>query len=348
MLNLILSFFISFLVVIFITPLMIYIAKKKNLLDQPSDRKEHIEPKPLLGGVGIFIATILCVILFTEFSSTLLLIILVVGSLGIAIMGLIDDILSLSAKIRLLILFVVAIIIYIACFQFYLDTQSLLARRLFPILAFSFFIIFWIVGVTNAINFSDGLDGLASYISLISVMSFAIIFAYQDRATLALPFALTLAGAIAGFIPYNRNPAQIFMGDTGSMFIGFMLSLLSIACIRLENTLYAIIVPVYLIFIPIIDMVMSILRRIITRKPIMMPDKMHFHHQLNKRFSNHTVVVIILALAQVIFSTAGIIIFINKQYILGSVIIGFIILILAIYTFIKGLRQRKLESVDTH
>jgi UDP-GlcNAc:undecaprenyl-phosphate GlcNAc-1-phosphate transferase len=200
--------------------------------------------------------------------------------------------------------------------------------------------------VTNAINFSDGLDGLASYLSIVSVMSFAIIFAYQGRTTLALPFALTLAGAIAGFIPYNRNPALIFMGDTGSMFIGFMLSLLSIACIRLETTLYAMIVPVYLIFIPIIDMLMSILRRLITKKSIMKPDKMHFHHQLNKRFANHTLVVIILALSQVIFSAAGIFIFIYKQYILGSIILGCIIIGLSVYTLFKGLCQRRLESND--
>ena len=278
MLNQILAFFISFLVALFITPLLIYIAKKKKILDMPSARKEHIKPTPLLGGIAILVATILGIILFADFTSTFLMPILVAGALGIAIMGLVDDILSISAKIRLVILFIVAIIIYIACFLFYLDTQSLLVRRLFPILAFSVFIIFWIVGVTNAINFSDGLDGLASYLSIVSVMSFSIIFAYQGRTTLALPFALTLAGAIAGFIPYNRNPALIFMGDTGSMFIGFMLSLLSIACIRLETTLYAMIVPVYLIFVPIIDMAMSILRRLITKKSVMKPDKMHFHH----------------------------------------------------------------------
>lgn len=346
MLNSVFAISLSFLVSLFFTPLLIHIAKKRKIFDVPSARKEHSEPKPLLGGIAIFLATILSIIFFAKSASGYLIPVLIVGAAGIAFMGLIDDILSLSAKRRIVILFIIAIIVYFTCFNFYLDTQHLIGRSLFTVIIFSLFIIIWIVGIINAINFSDGLDGLASYLSIVSVISFAIIFAYQGRNTLALPFALALTGAIGGFIPYNRNPAMIFMGDAGSMFIGFILSLLSISSIRNENTLYAMIVPIYILFVPILDMCMSILRRIVIRKSIMKPDKMHFHHQLNKRFSNHLLVVIILALAQVIFCTAGIVIFIHKQYLLGWIIIAIIMLIVSIYTIITSLKNKKLSSKE--
>jgi UDP-GlcNAc:undecaprenyl-phosphate/decaprenyl-phosphate GlcNAc-1-phosphate transferase len=324
-----------------------YIAKKKKVIDIPSARKEHSEPTALLGGVAIYFATIISITLFSRSSSGYLIPVLIVGATGVAVMGLIDDILSLSAKRRVIILFIIAVIVYIICFVFYLDTQRLIERSPLIITVFSLFIIIWIVGITNAINFSDGLDGLASYLSIVSVMSFAIIFAYQGRDALALPLSLALVGAIAGFIPYNRNPAMIFMGDAGSMFIGFMLSLLSISSIRHEVSLFAMVVPVYILFVPILDMCMSILRRIVLKKSIMKPDKMHFHHQLNKHFSNHILVVIILAFAQVVFCTAGIMIFIYKLFIMGWIILGSITLIAAIYTIVTSLKHRKQEVIKS-
>ncbi len=344
MLNLILSVSIPFLISLFLTPLMMFIARKKNIMDMPSGRKEHTEPVPLMGGVAIFIACVISFILFSKSTANYVLPILIIGATSIAVMGLIDDILSLSAKRRLAILFVVALIVFFGCLQFYLDTQHLIRGSALGIIVFSFFIIVWIVGITNAINFSDGLDGLASHLSGISAISFAIIFAHQGRDMLALPMALALCGAIAGFIPYNRNPAMIFMGDSGSMFIGFILSLLSISSIRHESSLFALIVPIYLLFVPIMDMGMSVLRRIVTGKPIMSPDKEHFHHQLNKRFSNHIAVVIILSLVQILFSAVGIFVFINKAFKLGVAVLAAVVLLFSIYTVISSLKAKRLGN----
>ncbi len=344
MLNHVLSVAVSFLISLFITPLMLHIAKKKNIMDMPSGRKAHTEPMPLLGGVAIYAATVISFILFTKSSAPYVLPILIAGATGVSFMGFIDDVLSLSAKRRLVILFIIALIVFFACIQFYFYDQYIISRSPINIAIFSVFIIIWIVGITNAINFSDGLDGLASYLSVVSAISFAILFAHQGRDMLALPMSLALIGAIAGFIPYNRNPAMIFMGDTGSMFIGFMLSLLSLSSVRHENTLFAVIVPIYLLIVPMLDMGMSILRRLLSGKPIMAPDKMHFHHKLNKRFNNHIIVVIILSSIQILFSAVGIALFIFKAWLLGWIVLAAIVLLMLIYTAVSSLRNRRSES----
>lgn len=345
MLNCILAISVSFIISLFLTPFMIVVAKKKNIVDIPDQRKDHKIPTPLLGGIAICVATVISIILFAESTVSFVIPIIIVAAVGVSFMGLIDDILSLSAKRRLVILFILSLIVFFGFVQFYFnDGKTILQNHAFLNVLFSVFVIFWIVGVTNAINFSDGLDGLASYLSLASIMAFAVIFSIQGRDTLALPITLALFGAIAGFIPYNRNPALIFMGDAGSMFIGFMLSLLSIACISQEDSLLSTIVPIYILFVPILDMCMSILRRIIIKKPIMEPDKMHFHHILIQRFENRIFVVIILSSVQIAFAALGIIVFITKLFVLGWILIGLLILCFSIYTILSSQKIKKLTS----
>lgn len=340
MLYIILTIFVSMLISLFLTPLLISVAKKKRILDIPNDRKSHKEPTPLLGGLAISIATVITILIFAKANEAFVLPILVIGILGVSFMGLIDDILSLSAKRRLIILFVIALVVFFGSIQYYLNDKAIMRESVIMNIIFSIFIIIWMVGITNAINFSDGLDGLASYLSLVSTISFAIIFSLQGRDMLALPITLALLGAICGFIPYNRNPALIFMGDSGSMFIGFVLSLLSITSIAHETTITAVVVPILILFVPILDMCMSILRRIILKKYIMKPDKMHFHHVLNQRIDNHIFVVIILSLVQVAFSAFGIWVFIHKTFVLGWILLGIIILIASAYTIVTGYKKR--------
>ena len=321
MLDTILNVSTSFLISLFLTPLVIAVAKKKKIYDIPDVRKEHKEPTPLMGGIAIWFATVVSIVLFSEPINKIAIPVLIAGATGVSLMGLIDDVISLSAKRRMFILFCIALIVFFGGLQFYF-TEMLFYDPLIIKILFSAFIIIWVVGITNAINFSDGLDGLASYLSLISAISFSIIFAFQGRQMFILPIALALCGAIAGFIPYNRNPAMVFMGDAGSMFIGFMLSLMSITSVARETTLLAVIVPIFILFVPILDMSMSILRRLVIKKPIMKPDNMHFHHRLNERFKNHLLVVIILSLVQIVFAAMGIFIFIYKLFTLGWIILG--------------------------
>lgn len=343
MINIILSFSVSFILSLFLTPIMMMVARKFGVMDQPSERKVHKEPIPLLGGIAIAAASIISFTLFSNSGDSILLPLLLISTVSVTVMGLIDDKISLSAVRRLIILFIIAVIVIIGSVQMYSDAQNLISRNFRSILIFSMFIVIWIVGVTNAINFTDGLDGLASYISIISTLSFAVIIAYQGRGLVALPIALSLVGAIAGFIPYNRNPAMIFMGDSGSMFIGFMLSLLSISSIRNESTIFAIVVPAYFLFLPMLDMWISILRRLLTGKSIMSPDRLHFHHLLNNRFSNQLIVVIFLSIVQIVFSIIGILVFITKAYLIGWIIICSITLISSIYILFSTIRSKKRE-----
>lgn len=328
------------------TPLMIVASRKLKILDMPNPRKAHRDPMPLMGGIAIYLstiaATILFIILFVEGLRLNIVIAFLIGISGVTMMGLIDDILSLSAKRRLVILFVLALIVLIGCLQFYFPS-SLLHSDMGLTLLTAFVVVIWIVGITNAINLSDGLDGLASSLSLVSVAGFALIFYLQGRTQLALPTALALFGAIAGFLPYNISPAKIFMGDAGSMFIGFMLGILSIMSMS-QKPIEFFVVPVFLILMPILDMSMSILRRMLLRRPVMQPDKMHFHHTLNKRFKSHRIVVVILAAFQLLFAGVGIAVYLTEWFTVGWIVLAGIAIGAVLYSLATARRIRSEEQ----
>ena len=332
LINVILAIFTAFFLSLFLTPLMGVIAKKFNIYDVPDIRKNHKNVTPLLGGVSICIATITSMIIFAKATNETSFILFIIGAVGVTVMGLIDDIITLSAKRRMIILLCIAIIVYFGSIQYYLPEMKILNNS-FVRIVFLVYVILWLVGITNSINFIDGLDGLASYLSVISAIAFAIVFYLEGRYTFVLIIALALCGGIIGFIPYNRNPAMIFMGDSGSMFIGFMMAFLSITSIAKENTLLSIIFPVYILLIPILDVYMSILRRLILRKSILKPDRYHMHHLLFEHIKNQISVVIILSLIQIVFAAAGIYLFAFKQYLLGWIIFSIILIISTAYVF---------------
>ena len=317
-----------------LTPLMIKASRRLKILDMPNGRKEHHEPMPLMGGVAIYLATIVAtvmfIVLFVDGLQLNIVIAFLIGISGVTLMGLIDDILSLSAKRRLVILFILALIVLVGCLQFYFP-ERLLHTSLALTLLTSFIVVFWIVSITNAINLSDGLDGLASCLSLVSVAAFAVIFYLQGRTQLALPTTLALFGAIAGFLPYNISPARIFMGDAGSMFIGFMLGILSIMSMS-QKPLEFFVVPVFIILMPILDMAMAILRRLLLKRPIMQADKQHFHHRLNRLFRSQRVVVLVMMLCQVAFAGIGIVIYLTEWFALGWALLGCIAVLSVLYT----------------
>lgn len=347
MLSAILTLGVSLLLSLFLTPLAASVANRLDILDVPDERKKHSGPTPLLGGLAICIAVIASIALFGTTPRVYAKPVLLLAAGGIAFMGMVDDMMRLGAKRRMAILFGVALIVFFGCIQFYFSGTGILSQGgAFDRIAFCAFIVVWIVGITNAVNFMDGLDGLASILSLVSAIAFALIFCVQGRLTLVLTTTLALTGAIAGFLPYNRSPAMVFMGDAGSMFIGFMLSLLSITSIAHEATALAAIVPVYILFVPILDMCLSILRRLLERKPVMQPDNAHFHHRLNARFKSHLTVAIILSLVQAAFAAAGILIYVYKAYVLGWTSAVIIAAGAAAYTAITVRRSRKREQSE--
>lgn len=301
---------------------------------------------PLMGGIAIYLSTIIATIVFILFFVKSLqfniVIAFLIGISGVTLMGLIDDILSLSAKRRLVILFILALIVLIGCLQFYFPSTVLHSDLGFTLLVAAV-VVLWIVGITNAINLSDGLDGLASSLSIVSVAAFALIFFLQGRSQLALPTALALLGAIAGFLPYNISPAKIFMGDAGSMFIGFMLGILSIMSMS-QKPLEFFVVPVFIILMPILDMGMAIFRRMLLKKPVMQADKQHFHHILNRRFHNHRIVVLILAGCQLVFAALGVAVYLTEWFAIGWIVLGGITVAAIFFTLATARRMRETEA----
>lgn len=331
-----------------LTPLMIGLSKKLKILDMPNARKAHTKPMPLMGGVAIYIATIIAALLFilvfVKGLDMSLVIAFIVGITGVTAMGFIDDIMHLSAKRRLLILFILALIVLVGCLQFYFP-PALMQSGLTMVLTVSLIVVVWIVAVTNAINFADGLDGLASCLSFVSALGFATLFYLQGRTQLALPTALALCGAIFGFLPYNFNPAKVFMGDAGSMFIGFMLGIFSIMSMS-DEAVKDFIVPIYLILVPTVDMAMAVLRRLIMKKSVMKPDKMHFHHILNRKFKSQRLVVLILTLAQAISAALGVLIYRYDLHLFGWVLMGLIAAAAIAYTLFKARRLMEMERAE--
>lgn len=351
MLNYLIVAAVSIVLSLSMTPLMIVASRKWNIMDIPNGRKAHQQPIPLMGGVAIYfstiVGTVLYVLLFEEFPLQLNIVIaFLIGISGVTMMGLIDDILSLSARRRLIVLFILALIVLIGCLQFYFP-KTLLNDPLLAI-ATSVVVVVWIVAITNATNFTDGLDGLASCLSLVSALAFAVIFFLQGRDQLALPTTLALCGAICGFLVYNFHPAKIFMGDAGSMFIGFMLGILSIMSMS-QKTIIVFVVPVFLMLVPIADMCMSVLRRLLLHKPVMKPDKMHFHHMLIDRFKNHRIAVLILMAAQMVFAGIGVMIYyIDINYDVQLYTPGWILLVvLAVMAFVYTLVKVKKIKEET-
>ena len=270
-------------VAVAVTPAVIFFAEKTGALDAPDVRKVHKKPIPRIGGVGIyvaFMAAMLSVMAYADLSSDVLneLTGLVAGGSLIVLLGLVDDYRNLPAKVKLLgqiacacvlVAFDVRIDFITDPFGDYLYLEYLAIPAT----------IFWIVGLTNTVNLIDGLDGLAAGVATIASITICLVALQQGYALVAVLTA-ALAGAAIGFLFYNFNPAKIFMGDTGSMFLGFMLAGISVVGAVKSAATIALIVPILALGLPILDTTFAIVRRARNHRPIFKPDKGHLHHRL--------------------------------------------------------------------
>ena len=281
--NYIWAFLIALFVALIATPAVIVLAAKTGAMDAPDARKVHKGPMPRIGGLAIycgFMAAILAMLNFAELTQEVAngVIGLLLGGTLIVIIGLIDDYKNLPAKVKLLgqilaacvvVYFDVRIDVITDPFGDYLYLEYLAAPAT----------VFWIVGLTNTVNLIDGLDGLAAGVSTIASITIMLVALQEDVMIVAL-FTAALAGAALGFLRYNFNPAKIFMGDTGSMFLGFILAGISvIGAVKCTATI-ALIVPILALGLPIMDTTFAIIRRYRGGVPIFKPDKGHLHHRL--------------------------------------------------------------------
>ncbi|HOJ10052.1 MAG TPA: MraY family glycosyltransferase [Clostridiales bacterium] len=290
----IISFAVAFIVSFSATPIAKKVAFKLKAIDIPKDnRRMHKKPIALLGGLAIFCGFLLSV-LFTVLSSKItgtqwlesfrLIAGLLAGASIITLTGIIDDIKPISAKMRLLLQFVAALAaIFISDIRIERITNPFSASgvtELNPYISYPL-TIFWIIGITNAFNLIDGLDGLAAGVS--SISSLSLFFVSMLTPTVG-PFSAiitaALAGATLGFLPFNFNPAKIFMGSTGAYFLGFTLSVVSVEGMFKSYAAISIAIPILALGLPLFDTIFAIIRRLVNGKPIMSADRGHLHHRL--------------------------------------------------------------------
>lgn len=296
------------LVTFFISAIFVPIAKKLAIhvgaMDIPNERKVHDKPIPRMGGLAIYGAFLVGYILYGELTTQMLSIL--IGSFIILLVGIFDDVKPIRARYKFLVQIIAALIVVIYG-QIYFKEITFWGIRLVFSKEVSYILsIFFIVAISNAINLIDGLDGLAGGISSIYFLTIIAIALIMGKVSgLDITLALIMFGSTLGFLLHNFPPAKIFMGDSGSLFLGFMISVTSLLGYKVA-TVTSLIIPVIILGIPIFDTLLAILRRLLKHKNIGTPDKEHFHHQLLKlKFSKKVSVLIIYAI-NICFSVVSI------------------------------------------
>lgn len=306
---------VSFLVTFIAVPIVKMIAEKIGAVDVPKDgRRMHKKPIPRLGGLAMIYGFFVSILCFTN-DLTPEIRGIMIGCLILGGLGVIDDIHPLSAKLKLAVQIVAAIIpvlsgVTIAFFSVpkFINPSGML--HLNPIVG-AVISVFWIIAITNAVNLIDGLDGLAAGVSSIASMSILFIAVINGNSLIAV-LAAALVGSCVGFLPFNVNPAKIFMGDTGSTFLGYILATMSIYGLFKGYALITFVAPFLILGLPIFDTAFAIIRRIIHHRPVMEADRGHLHHRLiDMGFSQKQTVAILysitslLGLSAIIMSTSG-------------------------------------------
>lgn len=293
------------------TPLVRILAKNIGAMDIPKDnRRMHKTPIPRMGGLAIFFGFVSSVLFFGHLDTQMKAILL--GACVLVILGIVDDIKALSPKVKLLWQVIAALIPIVNGVKAYSIANPFVEYDFIQLGIFSIpFTIIWIVGLINAVNFIDGLDGLAVGISSIASFSLLIIAALVSENYVVIIMA-ALAGACIGFMPFNMNPAKIFMGDTGSMFLGYILAVMSVQGMFKFYAVVTFAVPFIVLGLPIIDTSFAIIRRLAKGKSPFAADRGHVHHRLiDMGFDQKQSVAIlyalsaILGLSAVVLTTSG-------------------------------------------
>ena len=311
--KLIAALVVAGLISYFATPIVKNLAYKVGAIDVPKDeRRMHKTPIPRLGGLAIFIAFLFAVILFADIDRQMQGILL--GAVMIVVLGVLDDIMTLKALPKFLVqIAAAAVVVYHGVSIQFLSNPNVFSDVSYINLGWLSVpvTIIWIVAITNAVNFIDGLDGLAVGVSGISTASLLVIALMVAEMNVSIVLA-ALLGACIGFIPYNKNPAKIFMGDTGATFLGFILATLSIQGLFKLYAIISFAVPFLILGIPIFDICFAFLRRIAKGQNPMVADRGHVHHRLiDMGFNQKQAVAIsymltaILGLAAVLLTSSG-------------------------------------------
>ncbi|QDQ01351.1 undecaprenyl/decaprenyl-phosphate alpha-N-acetylglucosaminyl 1-phosphate transferase [Lysinibacillus fusiformis] len=325
------SLIAAFVASILLTPLVKRLAFRIGAVDAPNYRKVHAKIMPRLGGLAIFLAFLIGVAMLYPYLINALprlkiseygLIAIIIGATIIVATGVVDDMREISAKAKMLGQLIAAlIVIFVGGIQIEFINLPFFGELDFGFLSIPLTIL-WIVGITNAINLIDGLDGLAAGVSSIALITLAGMAIIMNN-MFVLAIAAILAVATIGFLFYNFHPAKIFMGDTGALFLGFMISVLALLGFK-NVTVISFIIPVIMLGVPISDTFFAIIRRVRMKKKWSDPDKSHLHHRLlDMGFTHRQTVLIIYGIAMM-FGLAAIIFSMAKLW--GAILLVAVIL----------------------
>lgn len=333
-----------FLVSVLVTPYMIKLAHFTHAVDRPNKRKVHQALMPRLGGLAIFIAFILGYMVFdikgralyegqSVFFDAYL-----IASVLIVITGMLDDMFELPAKAKFSIQLIAALIMV-----FYGNFIITTINLPFLIIDLGWFggviTVLWIIGITNSINLIDGLDGLSSGCSAITFATMAVLAFYKGEIFVAMLCCLLL-GSTLGFLVHNSHPAKIFMGDTGSLFLGFSISVLSILGYK-QAAFVSFIVPIAILSVPIFDTVWAIIRRTLNGQPPFKPDRGHVHHQLLDKNLGHFKSVLVLYAITALFSLTAIVYTMYSKFYGLVMVVGAVIVVELIFNTTGAFRFKE-------
>lgn len=320
----------TFLTSLILTHLMIKISKNMNIMDIPNERSVHKKPTPLLGGIAIFLSFLFGFILFGNQNP--LMISILIASFLILLLGIFDDIKPIKARYKFVIHILVALIVVfyggLKLTRVDIFGLSLNFKWMSPYIT-----ILIIVGIINAVNLIDGLDGLCAGISSIYFLTIGVIALILNKFNgLDIILSFIMLGSTLGFLVFNFPPAKIFMGDTGSTFLGLMISVIMLLGFK-TVTLTSLLIPLVLLILPITDTLFAIIRRALNKKPIGQADKEHIHHQLLKHLSTRKTILVIYVV-DLIFSVVSIFYAIGKkkEMIIFYILLMFILLYLVFKT----------------
>ena len=295
------AFLVALVVAYATTPLMRRVALRFQVVDRPNQRKVHRVPVPYLGGVAIYLGFLAALLVIQPFSHRLL--VLVFGSTLVLLLGVADDLWDLPAKAKFAGQVGIALLVALLGlriqgltnpFDGYLD----LGWWSIPLT------VLWLVSLTNVMNLVDGLDGLAAGVASIAAAALWVVAVGKGQHLVALA-TLALSGAAAGFLPHNFNPAKIFMGDAGSMFLGFTLAGIAVQGALKGAATIALVIPVVALGLPVFDTACAIIRRFQNGQPIYEADRAHIHHRLLALgLSTKQAVLVLYLLSAILGSTA--------------------------------------------
>jgi len=301
-------------------PVLVRLAVKWRIVDQPGDRKVHSAPIPRVGGlamaIGVSVAGLLTINLQPQDRWFLL------AAAVLVLFGVLDDRFDLDYRVKL-VGQIVAVMIVVVLGDVQIQTLTLADRVLLPGWAIMPLTVLFLVGVTNAINLADGLDGLAGGTTFLCLCAVALLSSFGEQ-TPSIALALAFAGAVIGFLRFNTYPASVFMGDAGSQLLGFAIGVLSVRATQSAASPISAAIPILLLALPILDTLSVMAQRIGEGRSPFSPDKNHIHHKLLALgFDHHEAVMVIYLLQAALFVTAYFLRFESDIVIVGFVTVFF-------------------------